>query len=1195
MGIHNAGMLRSDRTLTEQLFERGLIKVLCCTATLAWGVNLPAHTVIIKGTELYDPERGGFVDLSILDVFQIFGRAGRPQYDNSGHAIMITPHKTLATYLGMLATQSPIESCLIKSLPDHLNAEIVNGTITNIKEATSWLSYTFLFIRMMKNPLVYGMTYDELHSDPRLEEKRVKLIKDAASILDRVMMIRYDIRSGNLAVTDLGRIASHYYIKHDTIEAFNTMLTAHLNESEALHVLCSSTEFDQLKVRPEELSEIDELKKKVKLGVKGPVEDTAGKVSVLLQSYIENNRIKSFTLVSDTNYVAQNSARISRALFEICLKRGWASMAHLFLSLSKSIDRRVFMNQHPLRQFDDLPRDVLQRLEDGHADIHRLIDMTPQEIGQFCHNHKIGHKISNFIQKLPHLDVDVNVQPITRGILRMNLNITPIFEWSDRYHGSVEIFWIWIEDGDNEYIYHSEQFFLHKKQFDLEHQMELIIPIREPIPSQYYVRIISDRWVGCESIIPVSFQHLILPDTYPPHTDLLDIHPVPITALQNELYESLYTKYKYFNPVQSQTFHVLYHTDTNVLVGAPTGSGKTITSEIAILRLLSNYPGRKAVYIAPLKALARERVLDWKKKLGEILGLNVVELTGDVTPDLILLNQSDIIITTPEKWDGITRGWAQRDYVKKVGLIIIDEIHLLGVDRGPILEIIVSRMRYISSHTKTPVRLVGLSTALANARDLADWMGIQDVGMYNFRPSVRPIPMSIYIQGFPGKHYCPRMATMNKPAYSSILEHSPTKPVLIFVSSRRQTRLTALDLISYCASDDNPKQFLHMPEDEIISISHTLRDNALKDTIVFGIGIHHAGLDSYDRTTVEELFINGKIQVLVCTSTLAWGVNFPAHLVIVKGTEFFDGKIGRYVDFPVTDVLQMMGRAGRPQYDDTGIACIFVHEPKKNFYRKFLHEPFPVESSLQKFIHNHINADIASGRIKNIIDCLDYFSWTYFFRRLIRNPTYYGLLNTEADSVQEHLLQIIHDTINDLEKAECIIVDDSRNNFQPSVLGIIAATYYLDYKSIGIFKKRLISYDIDNDEGEISDLVLLMSDAIEYSLLPVRHNEELLNAELAIKLPWDTSKMNMEDSHTKTYLLLQAHFYHIPLPISDYITDLKSVLDQAPRVLNGMIDVASDSGFLELTLRLMRLSQMIFQVIFIIILIINIILFFYSI
>lgn len=73
LGIHNAGLLRCDRSLTEKLFSAGLIRVLVTTSTLAWGVNLPAHTVVIKGTQLYDANRGGFVDLSMLDVMQIFG------------------------------------------------------------------------------------------------------------------------------------------------------------------------------------------------------------------------------------------------------------------------------------------------------------------------------------------------------------------------------------------------------------------------------------------------------------------------------------------------------------------------------------------------------------------------------------------------------------------------------------------------------------------------------------------------------------------------------------------------------------------------------------------------------------------------------------------------------------------------------------------------------------------------------------------------------------------------------------------------------------------------------------------------------------------------------------------------------------------------------------------------------------------
>jgi activating signal cointegrator complex subunit 3 len=70
-GIHHAGMLRSDRGLTERMFSDGLLKVLVCTATLAWGVNLPAHTVVIKGTQIYDPKAGGWRDLGMLDVMQV--------------------------------------------------------------------------------------------------------------------------------------------------------------------------------------------------------------------------------------------------------------------------------------------------------------------------------------------------------------------------------------------------------------------------------------------------------------------------------------------------------------------------------------------------------------------------------------------------------------------------------------------------------------------------------------------------------------------------------------------------------------------------------------------------------------------------------------------------------------------------------------------------------------------------------------------------------------------------------------------------------------------------------------------------------------------------------------------------------------------------------------------------------------------
>lgn len=111
-------------------------------------------------------------------------------------------------------------------------------------------------------------------------------------------------------------------------------------------------------------------------------------------------------------------------------------------------------------------------------------------------------------------------------------------------------------------------------------------------------------------------------------------------------------------------------------------------------------------------------------------------MTGDVTPDMRAVMSADVIVTTPEKWDGVSRSWQTRKYVKDVALLVIDEIHLLGADRGPILEVIVSRTNFISNSTKKAVRIVGLSTALANAKDLASWLGIGQVNHFLFTSQI---------------------------------------------------------------------------------------------------------------------------------------------------------------------------------------------------------------------------------------------------------------------------------------------------------------------------------------------------------------------------------------------------------------------------------------------------------------------------
>ncbi|KAJ9662580.1 putative steryl acetyl hydrolase mug81 [Coniosporium apollinis] len=1179
MGTHHAGMPRSDRNLIERLFADGVIKVLCCTATLAWGVNLPAAAVVIKGTQLYSAQEGKFVDVGILDVLQIFGRAGRPQFQDTGIGFICTTHDKLQHYLTAVTQQQPIESNFSKKLVDNLNAEISLGTVTSVPEAVQWVGYSYLFVRMQRNPLSYGIDWAEIRDDPQLVQRRRKLVIDAARVLQKSQMIIFNETTEELRAKDVGRIASQYYVLQTSIEVFNEMMRPKATEADVLKMISMSGEFDNIQSRDNEEKELLRLKEEAApCQVEGGLGTPRGKTNILLQSHISRARLEDYTLVSDTAYVAQNATRICRALFMIALNRRWGYQCLVLLSLCKSIERQVWPYQHPFHQFD-LPNPVLRNLDDksGVSSIESLRDMEPAEIGQLVHNNKMGHTISKLLDNFPTLSVEAEIAPLNRDVLRIKLYITPDFRWNDRHHGTSESYWIWVENSETSEIYHHEYFILSRKKLYDEHELNFTIPLSDPLPSQIYVRAVSDRWLGAETVTPVSFQHLIRPDTESVYTDLLNLQPLPITALKNPLLEEIYGKrFQFFNPMQTQIFHCMYHTSANVLLGSPTGSGKTVAAELAMWWAFRENPGSKVVYIAPMKALVRERVQDWGRRLTGPMGLKLVELTGDNTPDTRTIRDADIIITTPEKWDGISRSWQTRGYVRQVSLVIIDEIHLLGGDRGPILEIIVSRMNYIASQKKGSVRLVGMSTACANAMDLGNWLGVKE-GLFNFRHSVRPVPLEIFIDGFPEQRgFCPLMQSMNRPTFLAIKSHSPTKPVIVFVASRRQTRLTAKDLINFCGMEDNPRRFVKMSEEDLSLNISRVKDEALREALSFGIGLHHAGLVESDRQLAEELFANNKIQVLVATSTLAWGVNLPAHLVVVKGTQFFDAKTEGYKDMDLTDVLQMLGRAGRPQFDDSGIARIFTQDSKKAFYKHFLHTGFPVESSLHNVLDNHLGAEVSAETIATKQDALDYLTWTFFFRRLHKNPSYYGLeISAEEHNTiaaqqlaNDYMVSLVEKSLASLAESRCIEIH-SNNDVDPTPLGKIMSYYYLSHLTI----RHLTTHA--KPHASFADVLAWMCAATEYDELPVRHNEDLINAELSANLPLKAEVLGlpMWDPHVKAFLLLQAHFERIDLPISDYVGDQISVLDQSVRIIQAGIDVLAELGYASSAEMMMTLLQ----------------------
>jgi len=1177
--IHHAGLAKEDRELVEDLFADKHIQVLVCTATLAWGVNLPAHSVIIKGTQMYNPEKGRWVELSPLDIMQMLGRAGRPQFDSEGEGIIITNHSELQYWMSLMNLQLPVESQLIKVLPNHLNAEIVLGSVQSIDEAVEWLSYSYLFVRMMKNPELYGANPEIMKTeDPTLLDFRRNLVHSAACLLEKSQLIRYDRRSGALQATPLGKVSSHFYISHESMATYNQHLKPTMSDIELLRLFSMSGEFKQIHVRDDEKLELAKLSQKVPIPVKESVEESSAKVNILLQAYVSKLKLDGFALLADMCHVQQSAARIMRCLFEIAQKRGWAELARLTLNFSKMVSNKTWRSQSPLRQFKNVPEIVARKLERKDIEWDRYTDLTASDLGELVGVPKMGKTLHQLVSQFPRLELTASVQPITRSMLKVELTITPDFTWEVKVHDYAQLFHVMVEDVNQEQILHQEAFMLKMDGADSQHFVSFSVPVMDPLPPNYFVRVVSDRWLHSECVIPVSFKNLILPSKLPLPTQLLDLQPLPITALPNKGIQSLYTPlFKYFNPIQTQSYNSLFETDANALVCAPTGSGKTICGEFAILRALSKDSKSKMVYVCSKEEVVKLQAKKWKGRFEKI-GIATAVLTGETAVDKkIMKSDVNIILAATKHFDNVSRLKVMTKVMANLALVIFDELHLLGSSDGPTLEICISRMRRIVVDEETSTRFVGLSASLANAKDVADWMGVKSANLFNFNPKVRPIPIEIYMQSFDIQNFSSRLLAMGKPLYNGIRRHcgdvgGDVKPTLVFVPSRRQAQLTAIDLMSYATSDEGGGgAFLKKGTEEALEkILGTLKEPALAQTIGGGIGFIHSGMDASDRGRVEGLFRDGVISVLVSTHDLCWGLDVASSFVAILGTESYDGKEMRYADHAIADILQMMGKAGRPGRDTVAKAMILCHTPKKNHLRKLLFEPLPIESHVDGYLHDTFTTEICSKVIENQQEALDWLTWSFMYRRLTKNPIYYGLQGVSQQHLGEHLSDIVETVLGDLEESKMVELNEDSGEVAGLNLGFIGSNYYLSYSTVELIAASVTA------KTKTRGIVEIVSAASEFGTLPMRQGEDKALKILSRGLPYIGKDVVWNDPNGKALVLLQAHFDRKRMNV-DLKQDCDVVVEGAVKLIQACVDVIATGYHLKAAVEAMEVSQMVVQ------------------
>lgn len=313
--------------------------------------------------------------------------------------------------------------------------------------------------------------------------------------------------------------------------------------------------------------------------------------------------------------------------------------------------------------------------------------------------------------------------------------------------------------------------------------------------------------------------------------------------------------------------------EENWIVVSPTGSGKTLVAEWAIQKSIGR--GFAAAYLAPLRAIVEEKHIEWQQKFESIeLGL----FTGETTRQKkhARPKSEQLLLLTPEKLASYLQAWKRNlEWLSKLDLVVIDEFHLIGDrHRGACVESLINRLQRINPFC----RFIALTATLSNADELGKWLNAKV-----FRSDWRPIPLTERVETFKKAEHKFDMLTAE---IDSTLASSGR--VLVFVNSRKRSE----------------------------SLASQLRGQGYR------ADFNHAGLKASQRADRRTDMTDGTTDVLVTTSALEMGVNFPARKVVIYDSYGFDG--ASFQPLTIQRYVQCAGRAGRPGLDDHGESVIFV-------------------------------------------------------------------------------------------------------------------------------------------------------------------------------------------------------------------------------------------------------------------------------